>query len=156
MISRSGSLSLIAQSCPHKERGVQVQKRRKPYDDINITPMLDLAYVLLVIFIIMTTAAVQGIKVDLPMASSAQNLAQPKTKVIAVANDGQLSLDAVPVSLSELERLLRTGLAGDPKLPVILKGDRAVQYERIMAVLDLCTKIGISTIGLASQRANGS
>ena len=50
---------------------MQIQSEQKPYDDINITPMLDLAYVLLVMFIIMTTAAVQGIKVDLPKASSA-------------------------------------------------------------------------------------
>ena len=47
---------------------MQVQDDDKPYDDINITPMLDLAYVLLVIFIIMTTATVQGQKVNLPKA----------------------------------------------------------------------------------------
>ena len=51
----------------------------KPYDDINITPMLDLAYVLLIIFIIMTTAAVQGMKVNLPHASSQHSLAKPTT-----------------------------------------------------------------------------
>jgi len=135
---------------------MKVNKQRKPYDDINITPMLDLAYVLLIIFIIMTTAAVQGIKIDLPTASTAQNLAQPKTKVIAVANDGQLSLDAVPVSMGELEQLLRAGLANNPKLPVILKGDRQVQYDRIMSVLDLCSRIGLTTIGLASQRPVGA
>ncbi len=50
---------------------MQVQSDSKPYDDINITPMLDLAYVLLVIFIIMTTATVQGLKVNLPKASAA-------------------------------------------------------------------------------------
>ena len=50
---------------------MQIQSEDKPYDDINITPMLDLAYVLLVIFIIMTTASVQGTKVNLPKASSA-------------------------------------------------------------------------------------
>ena len=50
----------------------------KPYDDINITPMLDLSYVLLVIFIIMTTAAVQGIKVNLPKTSSQPSLSKPK------------------------------------------------------------------------------
>ena len=49
------------------------------YDEINITPMLDLAYVLLVIFIIMTTASVQGIKVNLPKASEAPAIAKPKT-----------------------------------------------------------------------------
>jgi len=58
---------------------MQVGGGRKAYDDINITPMLDLAYVLLVIFILMATASVQGIKVDLPKASTSQSLAQPKT-----------------------------------------------------------------------------
>ena len=57
-------------------RAMQVQDEDKPYDDINITPMLDLAYVLLVIFIIMTTASVQGIKVDLPKASSTRQPGQ--------------------------------------------------------------------------------
>jgi len=131
---------------------MQVQDDDKPYDDINITPMLDLAYVLLVIFIIMTTAAVQGIKVDLPKASAAQPLSQPKTKVIAIDNAGQVSIDAVPVSMSELEQQLRNALASDAELPVILRGDRAVQYDKVMAVLDLCSKLGISSIGLASQR----
>ena len=125
---------------------------KKPYDDINITPMLDLAYVLLVIFIIMTTAAVQGIKVELPKASAAQPLSEPKTKVIAIDNNGQVSIDAVPVSMSELEQQLRNAMANDADLPVILRGDRTVQYDKVMAVLDLCSKLGISSIGLASQR----
>ena len=56
------------------------------YDEINITPMLDLAYVLLVIFIIMTTATVQGIKVSLPKASAQPSLAENKTKEIGRAS----------------------------------------------------------------------
>jgi biopolymer transport protein ExbD len=135
---------------------MQVQSENKPYDDINITPMLDLAYVLLVIFIIMTTAAVQGVKVDLPKASAAQNLAQPKTKVIALTNQGQVLLDAVPVSLPELEHKLRDLKAITPDLPVILKGDRTVQYEKIMQVLDICGRVGINSIGLVSQKIVGS
>jgi biopolymer transport protein ExbD len=134
---------------------MKIQKR-KPYDDINITPMLDLAYVLLIIFIIMTTAAVQGVKIDLPKASAAQNLGQPKTKVIAIATDGQISLDAVPVSLPELKTLLSNALANDPKLPVILKGDRTTQYEKVMSVIDLCSEVGISAIGLASSKESAS
>jgi biopolymer transport protein ExbD len=125
---------------------------RKVYDDINITPMLDLAYVLLVIFIIMCTASVQGIKVDLPKASAAQPLSQPKTKVIAIDSNGQVSLDAVPVSMSELEQQLRNAQANDASLPVILRGDRTVQYDKVMAVLDLCSKLNISSIGLVSQK----
>jgi biopolymer transport protein ExbD len=128
----------------------------KPYDDINITPMLDLAYVLLVIFIIMTTASVQGVKVDLPHGSSTQSLAVPKTKVISVSNSGQIFMDAIPVSVGELEGKLRDAMAVTPDLPVVLKGDRAVQYEKIMTVLDICGRVGIKSIGLASQHIAGS
>ena len=128
----------------------------KPYDDINITPMLDLAYVLVVIFIIMTTASVQGVKVDLPKGSSVVSLAVPKTKVIAVNSAGQVSIDAIPVSLAELEAKLRDAKAINPDLPIILKGDRQSQYEKIMNVLDVCGRVGITSLGLAAQRTPGS
>ncbi len=128
----------------------------KPYDDINITPMLDLAYVLVVIFIIMTTASVQGVKVDLPKGSSVVSLAVPKTKVIAVNSTGQVSIDAIPVSLAELEAKLRDAKSANPDLPIILKGDRQSQYEKIMNVLDVCGRVGITSLGLAAQRTPGS
>lgn len=131
---------------------MQLQSDDKPYDDINITPMLDLAYVLLVIFIIMTTAAVQGIKVDLPKASSSQNLAQPKTKVVSVSDRGQTYLDTVPVTLAELEEKLRAQKAATPDFPVILKADGRVQYEKVMNILDICARVGISAVGMAAQR----
>jgi biopolymer transport protein ExbD len=128
----------------------------KPYDDINITPMLDLAYVLLVIFIIMTTASVQGVKVELPHGSSTVSLAVPKTKVISISNAGQIFMDAIPVSIGELEQKLRDAMAVTPDLPIVLKGDRAVQYEKVMTVLDLCSRLGVKSIGLASQHIAGS
>lgn len=131
---------------------MQIQAEEKPYDDINITPMLDLAYVLLVMFIIMTTAAVQGIKVDLPKASASQNLAQPKTKVISVSSRGQMFLDTVPVSIGELEQKLVAQKAATPDFPVIVKADGSVQYERVMDILDLCARVGISAVGMAAQR----
>ena len=134
---------------------MKVSAKRKAYDEINITPMLDLAYVLLVIFIIMTTAAVQGVKVDLPTASAAQSLSQPKTRVISVQNDGTVSLDATPVSMAELQAQLGQAVAADPQVPVILRGDRVVQYDRIMQVLDLCSKVGVGSLGLASTRPPG-
>lgn len=135
---------------------MRAQDQDKPYDDINITPMLDLAYVLLVIFIIMTTAAVQGVKVDLPKGSAAQSLSAPKTKVISLTAQGQIMLDAVPVTLPELERRLRDLKAVTPDLPVILKGDRTVQYDKVMQILDVVGRIGISSVGLVSQKVVGS
>lgn len=135
---------------------MKVSSKRKAYDEINITPMLDLAYVLLVIFIIMTTASVQGVRVDLPSASASQSIGQPKTRVIAVQSDGTLTLDTTPVSLSQLQTELQAAVAADPKTPVILRGDRVVQYDRIMQVLDICSKVGVGSLGMASTRPPGT
>ncbi|AKM03614.1 MULTISPECIES: ExbD/TolR family protein [Burkholderia cepacia complex] len=132
---------------------MQVQDDEKPYDDINITPMLDLAYVLLIIFIIMTTASVQGIKVDLPKASSSASLAKPKTKAITVADSGQVFLDAYPVTMDELESRLRTEKATNPEFPIVLKGDAAVQYQKVMDVLDLLRRLDLSQVGLVTGKA---
>lgn len=125
----------------------------KPYDEINITPMLDLAYVLLVIFIIMTTASVQGIKVNLPKASDTPSLAKPKTKAITVADTGQVYLDTYPVTLDELRAQLTAAKAAVPDLPVVIKGDTVVQYGRVMEVMDLLGQIGITQMGLVTQPA---
>jgi len=124
----------------------------KPYDDINITPMLDLAYVLLVIFIIMTTAAVQGQKVNLPKASSQVSLAKPKTVAITIASDGKIFMDAVPVSMEELADRLRAKKAEVPDLPVIVRGDGATQYQNVVNVLSLLGQLDITQLGLVTQR----
>lgn len=131
---------------------IQIGEEDKPYNEINVTPMIDVMLVLLIIFILLTTAAVQGIKVDLPSASSAKPLEAQNSRVIAVADDGTISIDAVPVSLSELEAQLRAAIAGTPDLAVILRGDRAVQYDKVMQVLDLCSKVGVPSLGMASTR----
>ncbi|WJH41192.1 biopolymer transporter ExbD [Aliirhizobium terrae] len=130
---------------------MQLQADNKPYDDINVTPMLDLAYVLLIIFIVMTTATVQGMKVNLPRASSAPSLAEQTTKAITVGNDGRIFLDTMPVSLAELEQLLIQQKAISPDFPVVLRGDAQTQYQNVMDVLDLLGRLSITKVGLATK-----
>jgi biopolymer transport protein ExbD len=130
----------------------EIQEDGDLYDEVNVVPMLDLAYVLLVIFIILTTATVQGIKVDLPKASAAPSLAEPKTKAVSITSDGTIYLDTYPVSLSELENLLRQYRAADPDLPVIVKADSTIQYQRVVDVLDLLGRLEITQLGLVTQR----
>jgi biopolymer transport protein ExbD len=132
---------------------MQIQDEDKPYDDINITPMLDLAYVLLVIFIIMTTAAVQGIRVDLPKASSTVSLSQPKTKAITINNAGDVFLDAYPVTLPDLESRLRTAKALEPDFPIVVRGDATVQYQKVMEVLDLLRRLDLNKVGLVTGKS---
>jgi len=130
---------------------MQAPSEDKPYDDINITPMLDLAYVLLVIFILMCTASVQGVKVNLPRASAAPSLAKPKTKAISINNEGRIFLDTVPVSLSELEQRLTQQKAATPDFPVVIKGDGLTQYQSVMDVLDVLGRLSITQVGLATK-----
>ena len=130
---------------------MQVQSDSKPYDDINITPMLDLAYVLLVIFIIMTTATVQGMKVNLPKASAAPSLAQQTTKAITVASDGKLFLDTIPVTLPELEQRLVQQRALTPEFPIVVRGDSQTPYQNVVYVLDLLGRLNFSQVGMATK-----
>ncbi|HXP00969.1 MAG TPA: biopolymer transporter ExbD [Luteibacter sp.] len=132
---------------------MRAQDEDKPYDDINITPMLDLAYVLLVIFIIMTTASVQGIKVNLPKASAAVSMAKPQTKAITIADSGQIFLDAYPVTLAELEQRLRSLKAITPDFPVVVKGDATVQYQKVMDILDLLRRVDLPQVGLVTGKS---
>ena len=113
------------------------------YDEINITPMLDLAYVLLVIFIIMTTATVQGVKVNLP---------KPQTKSITITQDGTIYLDTYPVTIQDLEARLQGFKAVNPDLPVVVKADGMIAYQRVVEVLDLLGRLEITQLGLVTQR----
>lgn len=122
-------------------------------DDINVTPMVDLYLVLLLIFIIMTTAGVQGVKVNLPKASKAPKIEGPKSQAITVNPENKIFLNTVPVTLAELESKLSAVKAQTPEFPVVVRGDNRTQYEGIMQVLDVLGRVGITQIGLATQPA---
>jgi biopolymer transport protein ExbD len=131
-----------------------MRRRAKPkaYDEINVTPLMDLAWVLLIVFIIMATATVQGISVALPRASAAPSLSQPHTRAVPVTADGRIFLDTSPMTLPELESRLRSLHAADPQLPIVVRGDAAVRYDGVVQVLDVVRRLGIHNVGLVTQR----
>ena len=129
-----------------------VKEENQLYDEINITPMLDLAYVLLVIFIIMTTASVQGIKVDTPQTIGSASLAKPQVRAITISSDGSVYLDAFPVDMATLEQRLTEYKASNPDLPVVLKGDAAAHFDKVSEVLGICKKLDITEIGLVTKK----
>jgi len=132
---------------------MQVQAENQPYDEINVTPMLDLAYVLLVVFIIFTTASVQGVKVASPETTATENLARPQTRAITITADGSVFLDAYPVTLEQLQSQLAAYKAANPALPVVLKGDAAAPYDKVMQVLEVAKALDITELGLVTKRA---
>ncbi|UDF33345.1 UNVERIFIED_ORG: biopolymer transporter ExbD [Shinella sp. XGS7] len=130
-----------------------LKQGNEPYDDINITPMLDLAYVLLVTFIILTTASVQGVKVNSPQTLAANNLAKPQVRAVTITEDGTIYLDAYPVTMDQLSQTLAQYKAANPALPVVLKADARAQYDKVMEVLERAKALDITEIGLVTKRA---
>ncbi|NMC73803.1 MAG: biopolymer transporter ExbD [Geobacteraceae bacterium] len=120
--------------------------------EINVVPMLDLAWNLLVVFMIVVTASVQGISVNLPKASAAASTIKPSTKAITITAEGTIYLDSIPVTLTELESRLSQFKASDPNLPVVVRGDEKVTYKNIIDVLDVLQKLEITQLGLVTQR----
>ena len=122
------------------------------YDEINVVPLLDLAWNLLVVFMIVVTASVQGININLPKASAAVSKIKPSTKAITITAEGTIYLDSFPVNMGELESRLRQYKAADPNLPVVVRGDEKISYKSVIDVLDLLQKLDINQLGLVTQK----
>jgi biopolymer transport protein ExbD len=123
----------------------------KPYDSINVTPMLDLAYVLLVVFILMTTASVQGLSVTMPKPSNKPSTEKHELKIVQVTPEGTVLINGVGVTMAELEQQLIRAKAADPKMSVAIKGDAHARYAPVVAVIDLCNKLQVN-MGLVTSR----
>jgi len=113
---------------------MQVQSDNKPYDSMNITPMLDLVYVLLVVFILMTTATVQGLTMT------------------QITSTGAVLLNGIGVTMDELKAQLAAAKARDAKMSVMIKGDPLAQYARVIAVVDMANVLAIEGVGLVTAR----
>ena len=131
---------------------MHVQSETKPYDSINVTPMLDLAYVLLVIFILMTTASVQGLKINLPKPSNKPSLEKKEVRIVQILADGNLMLNGAGLSLPELESRLAAVHARDPEMSIVIKGDPLVNYERVVDIIDLAGRLSIGNVGLVTAK----
>jgi len=122
--------------------------------ELNITPLLDLAFVLLVIFIITTIPPVNDL--DLKLPSAAKRLKDPprKANYITVQADGTIYLNKKPVEVAEMLQTLIGLRTDDPDLNVIVRGDSQTKYKQIRAVLDVCQQANLPKVDLATEPAN--
>ena len=132
------------------------QRGHSTLNELNITPLLDLVFVLLVIFIITTPQMVNSLEMALPSGKPpVHNPNEPKPKVnrIEVDEKGQVFLNGVSVLTPDdkLKEALRAIKAADPDPKVIVKGADNVQYQGMIKVLDALQQLEITKIGLATQ-----
>ena len=119
--------------------------------ELNITPLLDLAFVLLVIFIITTTPIVNDLDLNLPAASRHPKDPPRKANYITVEAGGTLWLNKKTVDLAGLQQTLISLRMDDPDLSVIVRGDSKTRYRQIRAVLDACQQANVVKVDLATE-----
>ncbi len=121
--------------------------------DINVTPLVDVMLVLLIIFMITAPMLHQGVEVNLPRAEAAslpQRAQDPL--VVSVNSEGLVYLQDQPIHQTQLVERLGVLLEARGEDTVFLKGDREVQYGRIMEVLDLLNQGGIVNVGMVTEK----
>ena len=120
-------------------------------NELNITPLLDLAFVLLVIFIITTTPMVNDLELNLPSASSRPKDAPKKPNYVTVDGNGKIYLNMKEVDLIALQQLLVQLREQDPDLSVVVRGDAGIQYQKVVSVLDVLQQANVTKVGLATE-----
>jgi biopolymer transport protein ExbD len=119
--------------------------------EINITPLTDIFLVLLIIFMITTSAMVESAaKVNLPKAS--QTVQEARGLTVSITADNKIFVNQMQVDRSQLEPTLRDLLADDPKKLVILQGDQSVMLGEAVHVMDLAKRAGAQAISIAAQK----
>ena len=120
--------------------------------ELNITPLLDLVFVLLVIFIITTPQMMNNLEMTLPSGKPPPpQKEKPKINQITVTASGQITLNAQPVTPAELKADLQTLKTADPDLKVVVKGSDEADYQNMVAVLDVLRQLDITKVGLATE-----
>jgi biopolymer transport protein ExbD len=120
--------------------------------ELNITPLLDLVFVLLVIFIITTPQMMNNLEMTLPSGKPPPpSKEKPKINKINVAANGQITLNEQPVTPAELKADLKAMKSSDPDLKVVVKGADEAVYQNMVAVLDVLQQLDITKVGLATE-----
>lgn len=127
------------------------QSHHSSLNELNITPLLDLAFVLLVIFIITTPQLVNNLELNLPSGKPPpQTGAKPKINYVEVDKFGLIRVNQKILTLAELKVAFLQMKASDPDTPVVVRGASEVDYQNIVSVLDLLRQTDITKVGLAT------
>lgn len=133
------------------------KKSRRPMAEINVVPYIDVMLVLLVIFMITAPLLTQGVKVDLPQADSEPLPTEADDPVVVSVNSqGEMFIDIgegkdQPVDADTLITRVAAVIAHKPKTPIMVKGDRHVDYGRVVEAMVLIQRAGVPNVGLITE-----
>ena len=122
-----------------------------PMSDINMTPLIDVMLVLLVIFMITAPLMVSKVKVDLPKAAGAVSQQVPAAISVVVDKAGQVFLDDQPYGMALVAQRLQDAAVKNANTEVQLRADSAVPYGRVVEIMGLAHKAGLTRIGFVAE-----
>ena len=125
----------------------------QPMSDINVTPLVDVMLVLVVIFIITTPLLASAIRLDLPKTDAAKVVDTPRFVTLVVDKSGQAFLNDKPLPLKELAQKLTQTASQNPDTEVQLRADETVPYGKVVEVMGVAQKAGLSRIGFVAEPA---
>ncbi|HET8746220.1 MAG TPA: biopolymer transporter ExbD [Ramlibacter sp.] len=128
-------------------------KGEPPMSDINVTPLVDVMLVLVVIFIITAPLLASSIRLDLPRAEGTQPGDAPRFVTVVLDRTGQAFFNDQPVDAAGLESRLGAAAKENPETEIQLRADQTVPYGRVVEVMGLAHKAGLSRIGFVAEPA---
>ena len=127
------------------------RRRYRPMSEINVTPMVDVMLVLLIIFMVAAPLLTVGVPVDLPKTTAATINDQDEPLVISIDKDGKLYLQDTEIAIESLVPRLNAITNNKPDTRVYVRGDRSVEYGRIMEVMGTVSAAGFSKVALIAE-----
>jgi len=125
--------------------------RRPPMSDINVTPMVDVMLVLLVIFMVTAPLLNVGVPVDLPKTTAAPITGQDEPLVISVNAQGNVYLQETEIPIDNLAARLQAITQNKPDTRIFVRGDRSINYGRIMEVMGVINLAGFKHVALVAE-----
>ena len=132
-------------------RRLSRKKQAKVFSNIDMSSLIDLAFLLLITFIITMPAIEQGISVRLPQAKSDTLPTDKKTNTVSLDVEGKVFLNNKHISMEELEQTLGIMAAENPETAVLIRGDERLDYGKIMDVVKILYKVKITRMALVTQ-----
>jgi biopolymer transport protein ExbD len=131
---------------------MRLPRHELPKARIEIIPMIDVIFFLLVFFMVSTLSMTinRGLPVDLPTAASAPSQVQDNV-TLTLTQDGGLFLDKEPIAPQDIEQRVKAALAASPQLAVLINADGQVQHRTVVEVLDTLRRAGVSALAIAVQ-----
>lgn len=124
-------------------------------NELNVTPLLDLCFVLLIIFMITTPLMENSVDLVVPSSSTAKTQVNPsEVQMIEMSRNDELKLNKVVISAADLEAQLSALKAQDPQVSVVVRPDRDLPIQKFIGVMDILKRVGIGKVGVMTRNEN--